>query len=41
MKPQVYKDPRPAEYFDAVPRGRAQGLGWTYTLARLIRCRRC
>ena len=25
MKPQVYKDPRPAEYFDAVPRRRPQG----------------
>ena len=25
MKPQVYKDPRPAEYFDALPRARAQG----------------
>ena len=31
MKPQVYKDPRPAEYFDRVPRARARtGVGWIY-----------
>ena len=43
MKPQVYKDPRPAEYFDAVPRRRARkGVGWIYDLRprRSSRCRR-
>jgi 1-acyl-sn-glycerol-3-phosphate acyltransferase len=36
MKPQVYKDPRPAEYFDQFHQAARKGVGWTYTLARLI-----
>jgi 1-acyl-sn-glycerol-3-phosphate acyltransferase len=36
MKPQVYKDPRPAEYFDEFHAAARRGAGWTYTLARLI-----
>jgi len=36
MKPQVYKDPRPAEYFDQFHAAARKGVGWTYTLARLI-----
>src|SRR3954462_15465500 len=36
MKPQVYKDPRPAEYFDQFHEAARKGVGWTYTLARLI-----
>jgi hypothetical protein len=34
MKPQVYKDPRPAEYFDEFHDGARRGVGWTYTFAR-------
>ena len=43
MKPQVYKDPRPAEYFDAVPRApRARAsAGPTPSSASSSRCRRC
>ncbi|HEU5061560.1 MAG TPA: lysophospholipid acyltransferase family protein [Solirubrobacterales bacterium] len=36
MKPQVYKDPRPAEYFDQFHQAARKGVGWTYTLVRLI-----
>jgi 1-acyl-sn-glycerol-3-phosphate acyltransferase len=36
MKPQVYKDPRPAEYFDQFHAAAREGVGWTYTLARII-----
>jgi 1-acyl-sn-glycerol-3-phosphate acyltransferase len=36
MKPQVYKDPRPAEYFDEFHEAARRGAGWTYTLARLV-----
>ena len=32
MKPQVYKDPRPAEYFDQFHAAARKGVGWTYTL---------
>lgn len=36
MKPQVYKDERPAEYFDQFHAAARKGVGWTYTLVRLI-----
>jgi 1-acyl-sn-glycerol-3-phosphate acyltransferase len=36
MKPQVYKDPRPAEYFNQFHEAARKGVGWTYTLARLV-----
>jgi 1-acyl-sn-glycerol-3-phosphate acyltransferase len=36
MKPQVYKDPRPAEYFQQFHESARKGVGWTYTLARII-----
>lgn len=36
MKPQVYKDPRPAEYFAQFHAAARKGVGWTYTLARII-----
>src|SRR6478609_11336446 len=36
MKPQVYKDPRPAEYFQQFHASARKGVGWTYTFARLI-----
>jgi 1-acyl-sn-glycerol-3-phosphate acyltransferase len=36
MKPQVYKDPRPAEYFQQFHQAARKGVGWTYTLARII-----
>jgi 1-acyl-sn-glycerol-3-phosphate acyltransferase len=36
MKPQVYKDPRPAEYFTQFHDAARKGVGWTYTLARLV-----
>jgi 1-acyl-sn-glycerol-3-phosphate acyltransferase len=36
MKPQVYKDPRPAEYFQPFHQAARQGVGWTYTLARIV-----
>jgi 1-acyl-sn-glycerol-3-phosphate acyltransferase len=36
MKPQVYKDPRPAEYFEQFHAAARKGVGWTYTLARII-----
>jgi 1-acyl-sn-glycerol-3-phosphate acyltransferase len=36
MKPQVYKDPRPAEYFDQFHVAARRKIGWTYNFARLI-----
>lgn len=36
MKPQVYKDPRPAEYFQQFHEAARKGVGWTYTLGRLV-----
>jgi 1-acyl-sn-glycerol-3-phosphate acyltransferase len=36
MKPQVYKDPRPAEYFEQFHAAARKGVGWTYTLARVV-----
>jgi 1-acyl-sn-glycerol-3-phosphate acyltransferase len=36
MKPQVYKDPRPAEYFTQFHTSARQGSTWTYTLARIV-----
>jgi 1-acyl-sn-glycerol-3-phosphate acyltransferase len=36
MKPQVYKDERPAEYFDRFHAAARKGVGWTYTLVRII-----
>lgn len=36
MRPQTYKDPRPAEYFMPFHEAARKGVGWTYTVARLI-----
>jgi 1-acyl-sn-glycerol-3-phosphate acyltransferase len=36
LKPQVYKDPRPAELFTPYHRSARQGVGWVYDLARVI-----
>jgi 1-acyl-sn-glycerol-3-phosphate acyltransferase len=36
MKPQVYKDPRPAEYFDEFHEAARNGSTWVYTLARIV-----
>ena len=36
MKPQVYKDPRPAEYFHQFHAAARKGVGWTYTFARIV-----
>jgi len=36
MKPQVYKDERPAEYFDQFHESARKGVGWTYTFVRLL-----
>jgi len=36
MKPQVYRDERPAEYFDQFYESARKGAGWTYTLARIV-----
>jgi 1-acyl-sn-glycerol-3-phosphate acyltransferase len=36
MKPQVYKDPRPAEYFLQFHQAARRGVGWTYALARIV-----
>ena len=36
MKPQVYKDDRPAEYFDQFHATARKGVGWTYTFARIV-----
>lgn len=36
LKPQVYKDERPAEYFDRFHERARRGVGWTYPLVRAI-----
>lgn len=36
MKPQNYKDDRPAEYFDQFHAAARNGVGWTYPLVRAI-----
>jgi 1-acyl-sn-glycerol-3-phosphate acyltransferase len=36
LKPQVYKDPRPAEYFTHFHTRSRKGIGWTYYLVRII-----
>jgi 1-acyl-sn-glycerol-3-phosphate acyltransferase len=36
MKPQVYKDPRPPEYFDEFHEAARAGSTWVYTLARFV-----
>jgi 1-acyl-sn-glycerol-3-phosphate acyltransferase len=36
IKPQVYKDDRPAEYFDQFHAAARRGVGWTYTLVRIV-----
>lgn len=36
MKPQVYKDPRPAEYFTQFHEAARKGVGWTYALGRVV-----
>ena len=36
IKPQVYKDDRPAEYFDQFHERARKGVGWTYPLVRAI-----
>src|SRR5262245_6315584 len=36
MKPQVYKDERPAEYFDRFHARARKGVGWTYPFVRAL-----
>src|SRR3954452_20394708 len=36
MKPQIYKDDRPAEYFDQFHAAARKGVGWTYTFVRIV-----
>jgi len=36
MKPQVYKDPRRAEYFTQFHEAARKGVGWTYTATRIL-----
>lgn len=36
MKPQVYKDPRPADYFTQFHEAARKGVGWTYTFVRIV-----
>jgi 1-acyl-sn-glycerol-3-phosphate acyltransferase len=36
MKPQVYRDERPAEYFEQFHAAARQGVGWTYTFVRIL-----
>ena len=36
MKPQVYLDPRPAEYFASFHAAARGGVGWTYRAARVL-----
>jgi 1-acyl-sn-glycerol-3-phosphate acyltransferase len=36
MRPQTYKDPRPAEYFAQFHAAARKGVGWTYPLVRAI-----
>jgi 1-acyl-sn-glycerol-3-phosphate acyltransferase len=36
LKPQIYKDDRPAEYFQQFHERARKGVGWTYPLVRAI-----
>jgi 1-acyl-sn-glycerol-3-phosphate acyltransferase len=36
IRPQTYKDPRPAEYFTQFHEAALRGVGWTYTFVRLV-----
>jgi 1-acyl-sn-glycerol-3-phosphate acyltransferase len=36
MKPQTYKDDRPAKYFDQFHASARKGVGWTYTFVRAL-----
>ncbi len=36
MKPQVYKDPRPADFFDRYHEAARRGIGWMYDVVRVI-----
>ena len=36
IRPQTYKDPRPAEYFTQFHAAARKGVGWTYTFARIV-----
>lgn len=36
IKPQVYKDERPAEYFDRFHARARRGVGWTYPFVRVL-----
>jgi 1-acyl-sn-glycerol-3-phosphate acyltransferase len=36
MKPQKYKDDRPAEYFDQFHAAARKGVGWTYPFVRIL-----
>ncbi len=36
MKPQIYRDDRPAEYFDQFHAAARKGVGWTYPFVRAI-----
>lgn len=36
MKPQVYRDDRPAEYFDPFHAAARRGVGWTYPFVRAL-----
>jgi len=36
IKPQVYRDDRPASYFDQFHAAARKGVGWTYPLVRLL-----
>jgi 1-acyl-sn-glycerol-3-phosphate acyltransferase len=36
IKPQVYKDERPASYFDQFHAAARKGVGWTYTCVRIL-----
>jgi 1-acyl-sn-glycerol-3-phosphate acyltransferase len=36
MKPQAYKDDRPAEYFDQFHAAARKGVGWTYPFVRAL-----
>jgi 1-acyl-sn-glycerol-3-phosphate acyltransferase len=36
LKPQVYKDPRPASYFNHFHERSRKGIGWVYNVARVI-----
>ncbi len=36
IKPQLYKDERPAEYFDKFHARARKGVGWTYTFVRIL-----